>query len=101
MAKLIDADETVKAIIKRLGIGSERYFLPSERAIVDVIESMPTVDTELVQRGHWRTDKVAFYNTCSVCGCCIKQDTLDVLLDYYGKYNFCPNCGAKMDGEEE
>lgn len=44
MAKLINADETVKAIIKRLGIGSERYLLPSERAIIDVIECMPTVD---------------------------------------------------------
>ena len=44
MAKLINADETVKAIIKRFGIGNERYLLPSERAIVDVIESMPTVD---------------------------------------------------------
>jgi len=44
MAKLINADETVKAIIKRLGIGNERYLLPSERAIVDVIECMPTVN---------------------------------------------------------
>jgi len=49
MAKLIDADETVKAIIKRLGIGSERYLLPAERAIVDVIESMPAVDAEPCQ----------------------------------------------------
>ena len=49
--------------------------------------------------GHWRTDKVAFYYTCSVCGCCVKQDTNDVMLEYHGKYNYCPRCGSKMSYE--
>ena len=29
---------------------------------------------------------------CSVCGCCFED------WDEKPTYNFCPNCGAKMDG---
>jgi len=32
---------------------------------------------------------------CSVCGCCFED------WDEKPTYNFCPNCGAKMDGKEE
>lgn len=78
MTKLIDADETTKAIIKRLGIGSERYLLPSERAIVDVIESMPTVDAEPVRHE-----------------CHHSQYSRRHMPKY------CPNCGANMNGKKD
>ena len=31
---------------------------------------------------------------CSVCGCCFED------WDEKPTYNFCPNCGAKMDGKK-
>ena len=31
---------------------------------------------------------------CSVCGCCFED------WDEKPTYNFCPNCGAKMEGGE-
>lgn len=31
---------------------------------------------------------------CSVCGCCFED------WDEKPTYNFCPNCGAKMDGRK-
>ena len=101
MAKLIDADETVKAIINRLGIGNERYLLPSERAIVDVIESMPAIDTKPVRhaklfvKGRWLKtnihstfgDKPALFY-CSECNMCVPFPT-----------PYCPFCGTSMLGE--
>jgi len=39
--------------------------------------------------GHWSCDENAIYH-CSECGC---ETTWD--------YNFCPDCGAMMNGDEE
>ena len=60
----------------------------------DVIDAQPTVDAVEVVHGRWDT---IWYGTdsrgnvvkCSVCGY-RKFDTTD---------NYCPNCGAKMDGD--
>lgn len=46
-----------------------------------IIESMPTIDP--VKHGRW------------VCGCC---DQCGYILHSTGLTNYCPNCGAKMDG---
>ena len=54
------------------------------------IENAPTVDAEPIKHGEWIESKVGGYDKCSVCG----EPTL-------AKYNFCPNCGAKMDGESK
>lgn len=47
------------------------------------------------RKGTWIGKPIAGYCTvrCSVCG--------DVFLENSGKWNFCPNCGADMRGEEE
>lgn len=38
---------------------------------------------------------------CSVCGeeYTYKHGKLDFINAEYARYNFCPNCGAKMDGD--
>lgn len=46
--------------------------------------------------GRWIDDKVAFYRLCSECGCCVEWDKKP-FLSGQGEYNYCPNCGAKMD----
>ena len=43
----------------------------------------------------WLNNVVAFYFTCSNCGCCIRKDKSMVFEGQY-KYNYCPNCGTKM-----
>jgi hypothetical protein len=65
------------------------------------IELIPTADVVEVRHGEWQyeqLDEYKFYKvTCPYCG-----------AYYYGNYdayhdpdefNYCPNCGAKMDGE--
>ena len=56
----------------------------------------PTVDVVEVVHGRWepRQDVIGFVR-CSVChDCNIYGDWADGK-----KWNYCPNCGAKMDGD--
>ena len=59
---------------------------------IGVIETEPTVDAVEVVHGYNTYGHDSMFE-CSVCGF-VDLDT--VLAD--GKYNYCPNCGAKMDG---
>jgi hypothetical protein len=72
---------------------------------VILIKNAPTVDAEPVRHGKW-VDSEAFKRPwfrhhifeCSVC-----RNTLDMdgVNAGRGDANYCPNCGAKMDGREE
>lgn len=60
--------------------------------IVELVKSQ-SADVAPVRRGRWAetvTDGFLFVS-CSACG--FKTGRID--------YNYCPNCGARMDGEEE
>ena len=60
--------------------------------LIDV-KTIPTADVVEVVHGYWKGKPIAGYCTvrCSVCG--------SAFLDNEGRWNYCPNCGAKMDGE--
>ena len=67
-------------------------WLAEEFEIIDA----PTVDAVEVVHGRWepREDAIGFVR-CSVChDCNIYDDWPDDK-----KWNYCPNCGAKMDGD--
>ena len=101
--RLIDAN----ALLARLNSSSEsraknlqaiRNWWPHavgiKDSIVGVINDMPTVDAVEVVHGKWLIHKGHFHDfaECSLCG------------EDYGSYeamamNYCPNCGAKMDGD--
>lgn len=58
------------------------------------LNEQPTVDAVPVVHGHWAWDTEDIYK-CTNCG--EKSHVKEVM----GKpdWNYCPNCGAKMDGE--
>lgn len=93
--RLIDADALKE---KRFRMHSEFLGTVSVVAVKD-IDDAPTIDPEsLRKKGEWkpRTDVVGFVN-CSVCHeCNIYDDWADGK-----KWNFCPNCGADMRGEDD
>ena len=70
----------------------------------DLIYQAPTVKTEPVRHGHWiykelweDLDNRNFKGyTCSCCN----EEYEDYLFDSY-ELNYCPNCGAKMDGGKD
>lgn len=60
------------------------------------IDDMPTVDAEPVRHGHWVSRFTG--NQCIVfCSNC-RTEACEI-VDCEIEYNYCPNCGAKMDEE--
>ena len=60
------------------------------------VESAPTVDAVEVVHGRWIEQEKYTFGTmydCSICG--------NRILDNGHSWNYCPNCGAKMDGGED
>ena len=54
-----------------------------------IIEQQPTIDPETLRpKGRWITDDKGV----TYCGRCRHID------DYASVHNYCPNCGAKMEG---
>lgn len=64
--------------------------------IVMLIEKQPTADVAEVRHGRNIEDVPSLFE-CSLCG----WFDSDLYTSDTGIYNFCPNCGARMDGETE
>lgn len=64
----------------------------------DLLGKAPSVDAEPVKHGQWeKYTEMRGVLRCSVCKKVYIYD--EWLAD--GKWKFCPNCGAKMDGERK
>ena len=75
---------------------NERIRLGYDIVSVRDIESMPAEDVTPVRHGRWIEQEKYTFGTmydCSICGTRI--------LDNGHSWNYCPNCGSKMDGGED
>ena len=63
-----------------------RVLLP--QIILDLIDDVPTADVQPVRHGRWLYDEGDF--DCSECDGIVERRV----------YNYCPWCGAKMDGDK-
>ena len=93
--RIIDADNLIP-MIKYATTDSEIGVFPIKigfDAIKKVIDEMPTIEAEIVRHGKWIGKPIGGYSDvkCSACG--------HVFLENNGKWEYCPNCGARMDGE--
>lgn len=92
--KFIDANELIKNLeascmpIHEKGISG---CLGDNKSIADVINDQPAEDVQEVRHGEWEQKNDIF--TCSECGYQFECE------GYTQFFNFCPNCGCKMDGE--
>ena len=53
-------------------------------------------DFQEVKHGKWDDNIIGFCNVCTECGAIV--DRYSAIKNNSGKLNYCPNCGAKMDG---
>ena len=92
MAEYINRDAAIRAL---LNDSPEQVGYSSEDA-ADCIRYMDAADVAPVRHGRWLQKKHKIFGNaydyvCSECG-----KSIGVI-----KHKYCPNCGAKMDLEEE
>ena len=63
-------------------------------SFLNFLDTMPTIESEPVKHGKW----IAVTLGDMRCLCC--GSVYGVCGGLIGDYNYCPNCGAKMDLEE-
>jgi len=63
-----------------------------------LLENVPSADVAPVRHGRWIELAMKGEFKCSVCGRGSKSgNTFQLIPTVY--WNYCPNCGARMDGE--
>ena len=90
MPRLIDANAIYEAVEQRYKISSGIEHR-CERALLDLICAEDTVDAAEVVHSRWEVE-CRNRKKCSNCGFSRNTDT------QLG-WNYCPNCGAKMDSD--
>lgn len=83
---------TKKAAINAVESAPIELFQSEWEEIEEAIDAAPTADVVPVVHGWWNATE-----TCSLCG---EKSTegLDATTWNYWLPNYCPHCGAKMDG---
>ena len=97
MAEYIEKEALIDAIYADGNLGAYMEY---------IINRVPAADVQEVRRGKWKrvvdfTGVEAFgYKETTIVGygCNVCGYEVDVSE---GDFNYCPNCGAKMDGEVE
>ena len=76
---------------------SELVYYTKEDAI-QCVKAIPAADVAEVRHGRW--EKQSGLYSCSECGMTCPYDVQADVIEYWA-CNYCPNCGAKIDKEEE
>ena len=64
-------------------------------SLIECVNSMPAADVAPVRHGRWISVPHKLARVCSVCNRDEPYKFADIDADVY---DYCPNCGAKMDG---
>lgn len=105
--RLIDAD-ALKSHIDRLecngGSANDREIVDKmlHKVFPQIIDNESTIDAQPVKRGKWSEYSRNALETYIECtNCCIASRPIHLQMvtkDVSGLPDFCPNCGAEMDG---
>ncbi len=105
MADLIDRDKLLEDAQFRATVSGPRFttkqvgqaILDVSNYIINIIKKEPTVDTE--RHAHWIENKdiTELTLTCNCCG----YSYIEADPNCEERYDFCPNCGCKMDEVED
>lgn len=86
--RLIDADALIDVV------DGDLLDSVAEGKCIEKIMDAPTIDAVPVKHGRWIEEPNCMYR-CSNCG-----DHYPSIRGYM-YYDYCPSCGARMDGEEK
>ena len=89
----IDADRALE-IVRDQGIAHPNAHHLTNYATL-ILREAPTIDVAPVRHGRWISVPHKLARVCSVCNRDEPYKFADIDADVY---DYCPNCGAKMDG---
>mgnify|MGYP000578594964 CR=1 FL=1 len=101
MAEYIEREAAIKAIYESDPFGVHKYFGWRAMDIEEALRAIPAVDVAPVRHERWVHSR---YENCSEqfeivkCSCCGHEAY--AMAFYVSGGNYCPSCGAKMDGAE-
>ena len=112
--RLIDADALLREWRLECGgacfVGKGRYCMHYDKTkgICTLIVKAPTIEAEPIKHAHDLVDKARYFY-CSECGYAVADvfegayhhDERVRIFEEGRSWNYCPNCGAKMDEVEE
>ena len=86
MAEYVDREAIKSAIRKRVNNSLIISWL------ISIVNTIPAAEVAPVVHGRWNFDAfTAKHGNPYRCSCCKEE--------YADMFNYCPNCGARMDGE--
>ena len=68
------------------------------------VETSTNADVQPVKRGRWICTEELYYNGMTKCSCCNEEYYTEDIQNLQGDLrtvNYCPNCGARMDGDTD
>lgn len=68
--------------------------------LFDEIDTMPAANVQPVKHGKWeyyKNNGIFDTHKCTLCG---EKYEMYMDIEPTTKYKYCPNCGARMDGEQ-
>lgn len=90
MADYIEREAAFNTILKIVPkVDDDGYCWVIRGDAAKAVDSIPSADVAPVRHGRLLNPNP--YGECSSCG---------YLIDIRDSYNYCPNCGAKIDGGE-
>ena len=96
MAEYIEREAIMKFPIRKDQCDKEHaneHFIFGIESVLEYVENLPAADVAPVVHGRWIEQEKYTFGTmydCSICG--------NRILDNGHSWNYCPNCGAMMDG---
>ena len=103
MARYIDADEVYE--IAKTECKDFARSIADLTSLRELLEDTPTADVQEVRHGEWmETQEPLGWRDvdCAECSVCHENWIIDEdssIDDYECMWHYCPNCGAKMDGD--
>ena len=89
----IDADRALEIVRDQGIVHPNAHHLTNYATLI--LREAPTIDVAPVRHGRWVSVPHKLARVCSVCNRDEPYKFADIDADVY---NYCPNCGAKMDG---
>lgn len=101
---IIDYIERQEAISQFIDYDLNHKDTLSARKAIQILDNIPAVDMIPAKHGKWVLNKHGEL-VCSECQAVARIIQVSNLIDLnyadYDNSNFCPHCGAKMDGENK